>query len=1023
MADVAELLIEVGTEQVSSATSSLKDLATGAAEAEASTINLSEAAKTLATSWAALKIAEMGEHVAQLAMRYEMLGATLGVMANNVGMTKDKLDEIQASMEAQGITALKARQGLQVMAAAHVDLSKASDLARVAQDAATLAGINSSEAFNNLVRGIATGETRIIRHMGIMVNFKNAVSDYAEANHKAVQSLSTTEIAHARMNAVLEEGAKRAGVYEAAMTTAGKQLLSMQRYVENAQVVLGQMFNSAANALIFEMADALKKATDSMKEWYASGEGTTFASNLRAGIQEVISIIESSAKFIYDHIKAIEMLGAVYASFKIGGFINAMLESAAVLIGTAMAHQRAAIAAAHAGIQMSEAHLATARAASVAYEAEVTLMGTRFKSNAVYAQLAAQRVALAQAIALAETDVAAAQEALALASTKAATAVSVFDAAITGLGGPVGVLIMLLGAATAAWALFKDKTSETTGDVERAANDRIEQLKREAEQQKKYWEARAGGATHEEAQKKMWSADDEPQVRAIGEQINKVREKLEAERATMEAYKGNLDESNASIYSSAEAAAKKFDSELSRLMSKKNELTSWLNASKANSDKIEDDRIAHAPKDEGKEPFVKDNSWAAQQIIENNKAIAVAKDKGLGLDREALKVSEAQANFAKREAEIQEHMVDKKGNVVIDDSMQKRLHESNLARLKEETDAENRIRIEKDKEKQDADDTKDANAVLNRYDALVRRTQDWGRAVDEVKTNWLSLIPASKQNDAAVVAMGKNLDHVLETSREQAAIDKLRTESADLNKRKEIDDAALDHLNKMRAASMGDLKNGPMLRDVYVKAWTDIQLKSDTVMGYMVSGMQSASNSMASAFVKFAETGKFKFKDLMVSIMQGLIQVETSKAFTSLFGNLMGLIAPGGGDMSGAAGSAAMASAFGANGSDGSTWNGQNILQGARAGGGPVSGTSSYLVGEHGPEIFTPGVSGGITPNNALGGAAGINSVVNISMNNNGNGGGNQSSQAPTAIGREIENTVIQILIKHQRPGGLLNPA
>jgi hypothetical protein len=41
---------------------------------------------------------------------------------------------------------------------------------------------------------------------------------------------------------------------------------------------------------------------------------------------------------------------------------------------------------------------------------------------------------------------------------------------------------------------------------------------------------------------------------------------------------------------------------------------------------------------------------------------------------------------------------------------------------------------------------------------------------------------------------------------------------------------------------------------------------------------------------------------------------------------------------------------------------------GRRAMGGPVSGGSSYIVGERGPEIFTPSSSGMITPNSAIGG-------------------------------------------------------
>ena len=44
--------------------------------------------------------------------------------------------------------------------------------------------------------------------------------------------------------------------------------------------------------------------------------------------------------------------------------------------------------------------------------------------------------------------------------------------------------------------------------------------------------------------------------------------------------------------------------------------------------------------------------------------------------------------------------------------------------------------------------------------------------------------------------------------------------------------------------------------------------------------------------------------------------------------------------------------------------------------GGPVMGGSSYLVGERGPELFTPSSSGNITPNHALGGGGTVNITV-----------------------------------------------
>ena len=48
-------------------------------------------------------------------------------------------------------------------------------------------------------------------------------------------------------------------------------------------------------------------------------------------------------------------------------------------------------------------------------------------------------------------------------------------------------------------------------------------------------------------------------------------------------------------------------------------------------------------------------------------------------------------------------------------------------------------------------------------------------------------------------------------------------------------------------------------------------------------------------------------------------------------------------------------------------------ITGERAKGGPVSSSGTYLVGEKGPELFSPGTSGNITPNDKMGGGTTIN--------------------------------------------------
>jgi len=87
----------------------------------------------------------------------------------------------------------------------------------------------------------------------------------------------------------------------------------------------------------------------------------------------------------------------------------------------------------------------------------------------------------------------------------------------------------------------------------------------------------------------------------------------------------------------------------------------------------------------------------------------------------------------------------------------------------------------------------------------------------------------------------------------------------------------------------------------------------------------------------------------------------------------------------------------------------------SRAGGGPVQGGQSYLVGEQGPEIFTPGVSGGITPNHALGGGTSV--VVNVDASGSSVEGDEQGGRE---LGRMISVAIQSELIKQKRPGGLL---
>ncbi|ADD94814.1 hypothetical protein [uncultured phage MedDCM-OCT-S12-C473] len=100
-------------------------------------------------------------------------------------------------------------------------------------------------------------------------------------------------------------------------------------------------------------------------------------------------------------------------------------------------------------------------------------------------------------------------------------------------------------------------------------------------------------------------------------------------------------------------------------------------------------------------------------------------------------------------------------------------------------------------------------------------------------------------------------------------------------------------------------------------------------------------------------------------------------------------------------------------GGTGSIFN--KLFGGFAASGGTVSGGRSYVVGEKGPELFTPGRTGSIAPSGSFGGA---NVVVNVDASGS-QAQGNQPNAK--ALGSAIGAAVQAELIKQKRPGGLLS--
>ena len=294
---------------------------------------------------------QIGAMAVETAARTETLGVALQQVGTRAGYTTAELDKYVAGIKKQGITTQEATTAALQFIQAQLDVAQATDLARVAQDLAVIAGTNSSQAFATLTQAVASVRPELLRVFGIISGmdtvleaagqklgiYSRTITTAGQAQGHWTRELTATEKQQAMLNLIMAEGARVAGTYEAAMTTVGKKMGSLKRYVEEAYNAIGQYLLPIVGQFIDVETRLLKSFTEFLNTDEVRIQLTALSTIISKKIGQALEFVDQALRYIITNAERLWTVArdvlTVFVAWKTMGIFLAIAENILTVIG------------------------------------------------------------------------------------------------------------------------------------------------------------------------------------------------------------------------------------------------------------------------------------------------------------------------------------------------------------------------------------------------------------------------------------------------------------------------------------------------------------------------------------------------------------------------------------------------------------------------------------------------------------------------------------------------------------------
>lgn len=231
----------------------------GLEEASKSAVNFQGAASKLNASLVGLGAVAAGTAISLIVFATKSFKAAAEVQELDIALqaigksTRYGYTQLAIAVEQikeVGITAAAANRAVIKLAQSNVDLGNATELANIAQNLSVTASVNAADALQTLIFAITTGQTRMLRQIGITTGATEAFAIYGRTIGKSASELNMAERRQAVLNFIVKEGTKVQGAYALAIQSPSKALKEMADVTNNLQVAVGKRLLDAFSKII-----------------------------------------------------------------------------------------------------------------------------------------------------------------------------------------------------------------------------------------------------------------------------------------------------------------------------------------------------------------------------------------------------------------------------------------------------------------------------------------------------------------------------------------------------------------------------------------------------------------------------------------------------------------------------------------------------------------------------------------------------------------------------------------------------